>query len=49
MVARFLDWNYNIFCLTIGLSRGPMQKLVGITSLKARLRKFASMELGELR
>jgi hypothetical protein len=49
MVARFLDWNYNIFCLTIGLSRGPMQELGGITSLRATLGKFALVELGELR
>lgn len=49
MVARLLDWSYNISCLIIGLSRGPMQELGGITSLRARLGQFASMELEELR
>ncbi len=49
MVARLLDCSYNISSLIIGLSRGPMQELGGITSLRARLGQFASMELGEVR
>jgi hypothetical protein len=48
MVARLMDWNCNIFCLVIGLSRNPMLKLGGVLGLRVGLGQSASMELGEL-
>jgi hypothetical protein len=49
MVVRFMDWNCNIFCLVIGLSKGPMMELGGIVGLKVRLGQSTLMELGKLR
>jgi hypothetical protein len=49
MVARFSDWNCNIFYLIIGLSKGLMLELGGVASLRVGLRKSTSMELRELK
>jgi hypothetical protein len=43
-----MDWNYNISCLIIRLSKGPMLEQGGRVGLKARLGQFASMELREV-
>jgi len=48
VVAKFLDWSCNIFCLIFGFSKGLMLELGGIIGLRVGLGKFASMELGEL-
>jgi hypothetical protein len=36
-----MDWNYNISCLVIGLSKGHILELDGIVGLKIRLKEFA--------
>jgi len=48
MVVRLLDWNRNISCLVINLSKGPMLELGGVASIRVGLGQYASMELGKL-
>jgi hypothetical protein len=48
MVARLLNWSCNISYLIIGLSKGLVLELGGITGLKVGLKQYALMELGEL-